>query len=218
MATLKATKREGQGKYDAFAIRKQGSIPGIVYGKGMQDNLKIVLNLKEFLAVLHHGGRIIDLQIDGTSRHVLVKAVQHGTFDHQVLHADFRAISENEVIEVELEVTLAGDAAGVAVGGMLEQSLHQVTARCLPKDLPEKVVLDVTSMNIGDIVYVADLPKLPGVEYVVHGNPPVVSCHHPRGVEEPAPAAEEGAEPAAPEVIGEKEREAKAKDKEDGKK
>ena len=212
MAILKVTKREGKGKYNAFAIRSQGGIPGIIYGKSLKDNLNVAVNLKEFLAILKAGDRIVDLDIGGSPLNVLVKAVQHGTYEHEILHVDFRAISADEIIEVELEITLAGEAPGVAAGGMLEQNLHHVAARCLPKDLPEKVVVDVSTLQLGSIVYIADLPKLPGVEFVFHGNPAVVSCHHPKSAEA-APAAE-GEAPVVPEVIGEKEREAKAKEKE----
>ena len=208
MATLNVQKREGKGKYKAFEIRKQGGIPGVVYGKSLKENINVAVDLKEFLHILKSGDRIIDLNVDGSGMHVLIKAVQHGTYDHEILHADFRAISSDEVIEVELEIELKGDSAGVAAGGMLEQNLHHISARCLPKNLPEKVVIDVANLQLGEILYANDLPKLDGVEYIFHGNPAVVSCHHPKGEE----AAAEGEAPTAPEVIGEKEREAKGKE------
>ena len=210
MATFKVSKRQGTGKYTAFELRKQGMIPGVVYGKGLKENINLAINLKEFLALLKTGDRILDLDVDGSPMHVLIKAVQHGTYDHEILHADFRAVSADEVLEVELEIELVGEAPGVAAGGMLEQNLHQVSARCKPGDLPEKVVVDVTKVQVGDILYVNDLPKLKGVEFVMHGNPAVVSCHLPRGEDEDGASADQ----TAPEVIGEKEREAKAKDKE----
>jgi large subunit ribosomal protein L25 len=214
VAILKVGKREGAGKYRAFAIRKAGGVPGVVYGKSLGQNLNVVVNLKELAILLKSAARIIDLDVDGNILHVLIKAVQHGVYEHEVLHVDFRAISANEIIEVELPIELRGEAAGLAVGGMLEQNLHQVSARCLPKDLPEKVLVDVSALEIGGILYARELPALPGVEYVFHGNPAVVSCHHPRGEEEVKTEAAEGETPAIPEVIGEKEREAKAKEQE----
>lgn len=212
MAILKAEVREGKGKYKAFELRKAGKIPGVVYGKGLKENVNVALVLKDFLAVLKKGDRIIDLDVDGSSRRVLIKAVQHGTYDHEILHADFRAISAEESIEVEVEIVLKGDAVGVATGGLLEHNLHSVAIRCLPGNLPERIAVDVSNLDMGQIIYARDLPKQDGVEYIFHGNPAVVSCHHPRGAETAAPAAEET--PTAPEVIGEKEREAKSKDKE----
>jgi large subunit ribosomal protein L25 len=214
VAKLQAAKREGTGKYKAFDLRKAGMIPGVVYGKGLKENLNVSLVLKDFLQILKAGDRLIDLDAGGSPLRVLLKAVQHGTYDHEILHADFRAVSDDEIIEVVLDIELEGaaDAPGMREGGMLEQNLHQIGARCLPKDLPEKVVVDVSAIALGDVLYVKDLPRMNGVEYVVHGNPAVVSCRHPLG-EEASAAPAEGEAPAAPEVIGEKEREAKAKDK-----
>ncbi|MDR3210594.1 MAG: 50S ribosomal protein L25 [Planctomycetota bacterium] len=210
MATLKAEKREGRGKYKAFDLRKSGRIPGIVYGKGIADNLSVSLDRKEFLHLLHSGERIVEIDIDGSSRKALIKAVQHGTFEHEILHADFRAIREDEVIEVEVMIELSGEAAGLKIGGMVEQNLYHINIRCLPKDMPEKVLVNIESLDMGDIIYADQLPKLAGVTYIYHGNPPVVSCHHPAG-EDVALPKEVGVEAAAePEVIGEKEREAKA--------
>lgn len=206
MATLKAEKREGKGKYKAFDLRKAGAIPGVVYGKGIADNLKISVNRKEFELLLKSGEHIVDLDLDGGVRKVLIKMVQHGTYDHEILHADFRAIREDEVVEVELLIELAGEAAGVKQGGLVEHSLHQIHVRCLPKDMPERIVADISGLDVGDILYAGDLPKLPGVAYLVHGNPAVASCRMPAGDEAPA---EGGEAQAAPEVIGEKEREAR---------
>ncbi len=200
MATISAKKREGKGKYKAFDLRKAGFIPGVVYGKGIADNINVTLNLKDFVTFLKNGERIADLDVDGSVRKVLIKAVQHGTYDHEILHVDFRAVRDDEVVEVEMQIELVGEAAGVKVGGMLEQNLHQVTVRCLPKDMPEKVVVDVASLDMGDIIYADQLPKLAGVAYILHGNPAVVSCHHPAGEEKTA--APEGEVPTAPEVIG----------------
>ncbi len=211
MAKLTVAKREGKGKYKAFDLRKAGGIPGVIYGKSLKENLNVAINLKEFTQILKSGDRLIDLDVGGTPMRVLIKAVQHGTYDHEILHADFRAISENEVIDVVLDIVIAGaeDSPGIREGGMIEQNLHQMSARCLPRNLPENVVVDVSAIKMGDIFYARDLPKLEGVEFVFHGNPAVVSCHHPAGEEAPAESVEA---PTAPEVIGEKEREAKAKE------
>ncbi|MDR1533824.1 MAG: 50S ribosomal protein L25 [Planctomycetota bacterium] len=211
VATLKAGRRESVGKYEAFKIRAAGGIPGVVYGKSLKENIHVEINLKEFQGLLKSSGRLIDLEVNGNPLPVLIKAVQHGTYEHEILHTDFRAVSPDEIIEVELEIILGGESPGVAVGGMLEQNLHHISARCLPRDLPENVRIDVGALNIGDVIYARELAPLPGVEFIFHGNPAVVSCRHPKGEEAPA-AAEEI--PAAPEVIGEKEREAKAREQE----
>jgi large subunit ribosomal protein L25 len=205
---LKVKKREGKGKYRAFGMRKAGFIPGVVYGKGMAENVNVKIDLKEFQRILKSGERIIDLDIDGSLKKVLLKAVQHGTYDHEILHADFRGISDKEVIEVDLMIELKGEAPGTKVGGMIEQDLYQIAVRCLPGDMPEAIVVDISTLQLGGILYAEDLPRIKGVTYVFHGNPAVVSCHQPAGEEEPV--ADAGETPTAPEVIGEKERETKS--------
>ena len=213
MAILKAEKREGAGKYVAFNLRKAGRVPGVVYGKGM-DNASISLSLKDLEAVLKTGAHLVDLDWDGQARKVVIKDVQRGTFDADVLHADFRAVSENETLDIDIPVELTGEAAGVVVGGMVEQGMYHVTVRCRPSALPDRIVVDIAGLGLGDVIYADSLPKLPGVQYVLHGNPPVASCHLPQRVEEAAtPAEGVVAVAATPEVIGEKEREAKAKEK-----
>lgn len=214
MATLKVEKRTGSGKYKAFDLRKTGFIPGVIYGKGM-TNESIIISLKEFAILLHKGERIIDLDVDGTQRKVIIKDVQHGVYDKDILHADFRAIREDETIDVTVMVELTGEAPGIAAGGMLEQNMHEVEVRCLPKNLPDRILVDVSSLQMGDVAYSDVLPKLDGVQYLIHGNASVVSCHHPARAEAAADASDA---PAIPEVIGEKEREAKAKEKDSDKK
>lgn len=206
MATLKVEKRDKTGKYAAFNMRKEGYIPGVVYGKSLENNLNVRIPLKEFQHLLHEGDRIIDLEMDGQSMHTLLKDVQHGTFDHEIMHADFRAVSETDTINVELQIELKGDAKGLEAGGMIDQNLFSVEIECLPRNLPNHVTVDVSKLNIGDVISVADLPKLEGVTYMTDAELPVVSCNLPDQADE---ETEEGEEAVAtePEVIGEKKEE-----------
>lgn len=218
MATvLKAETREGVGKYGTFNLRKQGKIPGVVYGPSIPKNLNVALPAKEFQKLLHKGDRILDLDIAGAVHRVVLKEVQHALFGEGVIHADFRVIAETDIIEMHVDIVTIGEAPGLAAGGVLEQNLHSVTVACMPKDLPERIQIDIGGMEIGQKRTVADLPKLAGVKYITAANIPVVAVVHPQAAEEAAaPAAAAGeaaAAPAEPEVIGEKERAEKAKEK-----
>ena len=209
---LKVARRECAKKYAAFNLRKAGRIPGIVYGKGMAENVPVSLDIKEFRAVLATGKRLVDLDLDGQPMKALIKAVQHGTFDTEILHADFRATQADELIEVELPIELEGVAAGQAVGGMIEQSLHSIHVKCVPAKLPDRIVLNVAKLELNGLLHVSDLPALDGVSYTAHGDPAVAACRPPRAAAEPESATSSEAS-SAPEVIGEKEREAKAAEK-----
>ena len=201
--TLKAEKREKTGKYAAFDMRKTGKIPAVVYGKGMETNINLTLDQKEFRQVLASGSRLIDLDVAGTKQMAVVKAVQHETIGKNILHVDFRAVDANTTLHLDVEVVLKGDAAGVQEGGIIEQNLHMITLECLPKDLPTSVELDISNLKIGGVLLVKDIPTLAGVKFVTHEDVPVVSCNY-KSEDKPAaqaaaeePAADAAAAPAA---------------------
>lgn len=201
MATsLKAEKREKTGKYIAFDLRKVGKIPGVVYGKGLKENINLTLDQKEFKQVLASGARVIDLDIAGSKQMAVVKAVQHETIGKNILHVDFRAVDANTTLHLDIEVVLKGDAAGVQQGGIIEQNLHMITLECLPKDLPGSIELDISKLNINDVLLVKDIPAIPGVKFITHEDVPVVSCNYKTEDKpaEAAPAADAAADAAAP--------------------
>lgn len=192
MAVLKADKREGTGKYVAFDMRKEGVVPAVVYGKGA-ENINIAINEKEFKAILKSGARILELEIDGKQVHTIVKDVQHSNLGDDILHADFRIIDEHSTLHIEVEVVLKGEAAGIELGGVVEQDLHRVQIECHPSELPEVVELDVSGLGVGQVLYVKDLPEFKGVTYRTPEGVAVVSCHGKSAADEEEAAAEEAA-------------------------
>ncbi len=214
MATLKVEKREAKGKYAAFKLRQEGYIPGVVYGRGTA-NTHIKVPLKDFKQLLHSGERLINLDIEGQEQQALLKDVQHGIFEGEVLHADFRVVTKDTKLHVEVPVELAGEAAGKEVGGVVEQALFDVAVECLPGALPEKIVLDISQLAVETVWYVSNLPRPEGVTYTTSETVAVVNCHMPAGaeVEEEEEVVEEPETTAEPEVIGEKERVEKEKEK-----
>lgn len=197
MATvLQAEKREKTGKYVAFDLRKIGKIPGVVYGKGLKENINLTVDQKELKQVMATGARLIDLNIDGQKRMAVLKAVQHETIGRNILHVDFRAVDENTTLHLDVEVVLKGECAGVMAGGILEQNVHMITLECLPKDLPTSIELDVSGLKIGDVIYVKDIKAIPGVKFVTHEAVPVVSCNI-KSEDKPAEAAADASAEAA---------------------
>lgn len=210
MANVYVKTRQKIGKYGAFALRREGRIPAAVYGKG-QGNLNVSMGLKEFKALLKSGQHMVDLVVDDAApRKAVLKAVQHGTYDSELLHADFRMIDENEIMQLDVPIEIHGEAVGTREGGIMEQETLMMTVRCLPKDLPDVIKVDVSALKVGDMIYADALPVLPGVTYVYHGHPSIVSCRHPQ-----RPGESTDAESAAtqPEVMAEKASEARKADK-----
>ena len=213
---LKVEKREGAGKYAALRLRRAGLLPGVVYGRQC-ENILIQVPRREMEHLLESGERVLTLALEGKEQKAVLQDVQYGLFGGELLHVDFRAVAETDIIEMSVPLVVQGEAPGVMEGGRVEQSLFAVAVACLPKDLPERIAVDISGMKIGDVKYVEDLPALPGVRCLTPGRVAVVSIVRPVVEVEVAPAAasEDAAAPAEPEVIGEKERAEKAQKKED---
>ena len=141
--------------------------------------------------------------------------VQHDPLTGMLVHADFRAVDDKTEITAAMPVELNGEAAGVKAGGVLEQIMYTLEIRCLPKDLPEKIEVDVTDLDIGDTLHVADVVLPDGVAATQAADLVVAQSVHTRVVEEEEEEGEaiegelaEGEEaPTEPEVLNEKKEE-----------
>jgi large subunit ribosomal protein L25 len=155
---------------------------------------------------------LVELEIggDGQSRTALVQEIQHSPVGGQIRHVDFHAISMDQMIEAEVPLEPLGTAIGVKTfGGLLEQSLRSLAIECLPGDLPDRITVDVSQLNIGDSIHVRDIQLPSGVMAKVQLDLTAFSVLAPVVEEEPVAAQAEGA-PAGPEVITEKKEEGEA--------
>jgi large subunit ribosomal protein L25 len=210
---LKAHKRTVAGRNAIKKIKRQGLVPGIIYGSRLQP-VTLQVDSRELTNVLAHASSehvLVELEIvDGnqsTSRLALIQEIQHHPLKRQLLHVDFQAVSATEKITSEVPIEAVGEALGVRTfGGLLEYSLRTLEVECFPQDLPDVVRLDVTNLNIGESLHVRDIPLPLGVEPITDGDLTVVSVVASRVGEEIAEAVEA---PETPEVITEKKAEVK---------
>ncbi len=195
---LTANKRE-PGK--AKTLRSRGHIPGVVYNKNV--NIPVSVELRAFDKVFRSQGTssIIDLDIDGDSREVLVKAVQMDKRRREPRHIDFYEVTAGQTVEVGVHINLVGTAAGIKEGGMLDVQRREVLIRVLPRLIPHDVELDISEMVIGDSRHISDIvAKLPAeAELLDDPESTIVTMVPPRIEEEPEPV-EELLEPA---LVGE---------------
>jgi large subunit ribosomal protein L25 len=211
---LKAQKRTVLGRNAIKKIKKEGLVPGVIYGS-QAEPMALQVEGKELTNVLAHASSehvLVELEIveDGqsTNRLALIQEVQHHPLKRQLLHVDFHAVSTTEKITSEVPIEAVGEPLGVRTfGGLLEYSLRSLEVECFPQDLPDIVRVDVTNLNIGESLHVRDIPLPSGVEALTDGDLTVVSVVASRVGEEVVPAAEA---PVTPEVITEKKGEAKA--------
>jgi large subunit ribosomal protein L25 len=165
---------------------------------------------------------LVDLAVDKTKRLALVQEIQHHPLNRKVLHVDLHEVNENEKVVVNVPVETTGEAVGVKTGGgVLEHVLFKLKVRALPKDLPEQILIDVTSLEVGKSIHIGEIKAPEGVEILGTKTAPVVAVAMPKTeAEEAAEAAaaptaagdvemtkekkEEGAEGAAPAKTGDK--------------
>jgi large subunit ribosomal protein L25 len=216
-----AQSRTEIGKNSNRRLRMKGLIPGIVYGD-KKKALQVSVSPKELGAILRSASgenTLFDLDLDGARRKVIVKEYQVEPIKNKLLHADFYEVALDKELEVKVHIELVGTAVGVKRdGGVLEFVTRELEVSCLPTDIPEKVVVDVSELELGKHLRVSDLKVPEKVKVLTDAGLVVVHVVVPRA-EEAAPAAAVAAEATAaePEVIkkgkGEEGAEEKADDK-----
>jgi large subunit ribosomal protein L25 len=223
-------------------LRVAGRVPAVIYGREIKpQNLEV--NAREIGDLINHSvseNLLVDLSVENDSkpkRLALVQEIQHHPIDGKVVHVDFHEVSENELVTVQVPVETTGEAAGVKNGGgVLEHILFKLKVRCLPKDLPEQILVDVSHLEIGKSIHLGDIKAPEGVTIMGDKHVTVIAVSAPRAEEEVAATAvpgaadvemtkekkdEEGAAPAkadAKAAAGDKKAEAKPEAKPEAKK
>jgi large subunit ribosomal protein L25 len=207
---IKVAVREDRGTAHAKSLRRQDLIPAVVYGKGL--NLALTIEKKELKYLRqHHFSENVILNLEIADKKgskkvpTLLKDYQLNPLTDEVLHLDFIRVSMTEKVEVEVPVEIKGEPKGVKEGGSLERVLWNIRVKCLPKDIPKNITIDVADLDIGDSIHVSDLGLPSGVEFVSEATEVVVTVAAPVKEEEIVEAAEAPAE--EPEVIKEKPKE-----------
>jgi len=195
---LKAFPRTQVRRGEVKKLRGVGRVPAIIYGRQAKpQNLEV--SEKEFGDLIHHSvseNLLVDLSVENDARAkrlALVQEIQHHPLDGKVLHVDFHEVSENEKVTVNVPVETSGEAAGVKnSGGVLEHILFKLKVRSLPKDLPEQIIVDVSSLELGKAIHIGEIKLPAGVEILGDKSIPVVSVAMPRTEEEETATAEAG--------------------------
>ncbi|MEX2382680.1 MAG: 50S ribosomal protein L25 [Opitutales bacterium] len=193
--------REGKGRGPARRLRMAGHIPAIIYGKHSEPRA-ISVKSTDFVRLLNEtaGSKaLVEIQQEGLPGTLsVIQEVQKDVVLDRVLHIDFHGVSPDEKMDTSVAIHVIGEAVGVKnEGGIIEVVSHEVSVRCLPKDLPEYVTVDVTELRANDSIHIRNLPEISGVEFLGEPDQVLVSCPGPRvAVEGAAEVAESEAEPA----------------------
>ena len=197
---LVVQKRERVGSRESRRLRKQGLIPGVLYGR--TDPVAISIGDRDLRRVLSGSAglhAILDVVVDGdgdATHPSILKAHQEDPIRGGLIHVDLHEVRLDRPIQSQVTVTLVGEAAGSKEGGVLSQVLRDVTVEALPTEMPEHVDLDVSEMHIGDTLRVADIPAVENATILDDPETVIATVTMPTRVEEPEEAeeAEEGVE------------------------
>jgi large subunit ribosomal protein L25 len=196
---LEVRKREQRGSADARRLRKEGYIPGVLYGKGKQS-YAICVPERELRRVLTGPGglhAILDVVLEGqqTTHASILKDYQQDALRGHISHVDFHEVRLDQPIQASVVVQLVGEPAGAKEGGVLSQVQREINVEALPMEIPEHVDLDVANMAIGDTLRVADLPPMDGVTFLDNPEETVLATVTlPTREVEPEEVTEEGEE------------------------
>lgn len=203
---LSVKTRATTGTGSSRRIRSAGKIPGILYGQG-GGPVSIEIDEPEFKHLVHSRGgehSFIDLKVEdepALNCRAMIKDVQHHPIRGHFVHVDLFRIDMSRKITTVVPVVLSGQCKGVIAGGVLDHQTREIEVECLPADVPESYVLDITDLEIGDNIIARDLKALEGVEILESEDRAIVMVHAPRVVkegteDEEAEAAGEAAPPA----------------------
>ena len=210
---LKAEQRSATGRSAVRKLKARGVVPAIIYG-GKDKPQPLQVSARDINAMLSHASGeniLVELEIAGekSNRTALVQEIQHSPVGGAVLHIDFHAVSMDQANQTAVPLEPIGVPEGVKTfGGLLEQSLRSLAIECLPRDLPDRITVDVSKLNIGDSIHVRDIQLPSGVTAKVQADLTAFSVLAPVVEEEPVVAEAEAA--AGPEVIKEKKEEGEA--------
>ena len=206
---FKARNRSSNGSPEARRMRRSGRIPGVLYGRAGKA-VSIDLDTKEFVTGIKtiSDTTIVKVDVEGKAYDAFVKDTQRNIQNNEILHVDFYEVESGVILRAKVTIQLKGQPIGVREGGILETPLHEVEVECLPKDLPERITLDISGLGANQSIHVRDLSLGAGIK-ILSNTDQVIALVKFKREEAPAAVAAEATDAAAAAAP-----EAAAKDKE----
>jgi large subunit ribosomal protein L25 len=201
--TIQGTKRESVGKKSTKALRDAELVPCVVYGGG--EPLNFSAEERAFKGLVYTPeAHTVSIEVDGQTIPAVLQDIQFHPITDKILHADFYQLSDDKPVVMEVPVRITGRSKGVVAGGVLRQSFRKLKVKAIPANLPDEIVVDITSLKIGNKLYIGGI-KAEGYSFMHPDNAVVVAVKMSRNAmkgavveddDEEEVAAEEGAAPA----------------------
>ena len=194
-AKLEIMKREQPGSQAAKALRKEGKIPANFYYTG-EENINLAIDKKVFRKVIHSGHHIFEVELNGKTQYVMIKEVQYHPVSDDIIHIDLMRVRRDEKMTIFVPIILEGTALGVKEGGILTQNLSTLEISCLPSDVPDHIVVDVTDFEMNHVMNVSEIKVGDNVEIITAEDMDVLAVIPPKeeSLEPEIPTDEELAE------------------------
>lgn len=195
--TLKVEIRKDLGKGPSGRMRREGKLPGVLYGLGKNISISVDTNTIH-TSLLSKAGRNRVFSLEGpelSGRHALVREYQVEPVSRRLVHVDLLEIDVTQKIKVVVAINIVGKSLGVAEGGVLNFIERNIEVRCLPTNIPKSIDVDVTALKIGDSIHLDDVKLPEGIEKASHLNPTLVAVVPPTKEEEAVAALAPTAEP-----------------------
>ena len=187
--TLQVSEREADqlGSRRVRRLRKEGLIPGVLYGKGHAR--AFVVGERELRAALTGSSglhAILDVVIEGqtTPHHAVLKEYQQHPIRGTLTHVDFHEVRLDQPIQATVNIQLVGESPGAKQGGVVQQVTREIRVEALPTAIPEHIEVDMAPLEVGEILRVVDLPAIEGVTYLDDPETVLANCSMPRGIAE----------------------------------
>jgi len=182
-------------------------MPAVVYGH-KEEPVAVALDAHDFVEGLHHGHRLMDVQIGKKKQTIIVKELQYDHLGKNVIHADLMRVDVTESVKVSVPIEIKGTAAGTHEGGIIDEHVDHLEVECRVTDIPETIPVWIKDVHVGDAVHAGDIELPSGVKLLGSPETLVVTCHTVAAAKAVEQLEEEA--PAAPEVIGKEEESEKA--------
>ena len=195
---LSAKNRQSKGSVEARKIRRAGRIPAVLYGRSGKA-ISIDLDALEFTNGVRNisESTIVKVEVDGKSYDAFVKDTQRNIIDGNILHVDFYEVESGIALRARVSINLKGNAIGVREGGVLEFPLHEIEVECLPKDLPERIEIDISTLGVNQSIHVRDIPLADTIRLISASDQVVALVKYAKEQAAAAPAEAEAAAAAA---------------------
>ena len=181
---LTIEERSGLGTSTARAMRRNGKIPANYYYHG-ESNQNIAIDKKIFNQAVQSGQRVFEIEMNGETLYVMIKAAQYHPVTEEVMHIDLMRVRRTEKMTFSIPVILEGEAAGSTEGGLVAQVASSIDIECFPTDVPENISLDISSLELNGVMTASELTLLEDIVLISPEDTTIATCNPPRAEVEP---------------------------------